>query len=94
MLQLGWHVDQDRFTDNTPLGPMNFTNIVAQHNPTAKRFLVLACHYDSLMLKGVENFVAATDSAVPCAMMLQLAKILANKPLKKSQNVRLTYYFL
>ncbi len=33
---------------------------------------MLACHYDSK--SHIANFVAATDSAVPCAMILNLAE--------------------
>lgn len=33
--------------------------------------LVLACHYDSKMMNG---FLGATDSAVPCAMLLEIAE--------------------
>ena len=46
--------------------------------------VVFACHYDSKYFQSFD-FVAATDSAVPCAMLLDLAKylqefILPNEP--------------
>lgn len=45
---LGWQVDLDSFQDETPVfGMLTFTNIIGTFNPTAKTFLVLACHYDS-----------------------------------------------
>lgn len=63
----------------TPYGALPFTNIIATLNPSAKRRLVLACHYDSKyyppQFHGRE-FQGATDSAVPCAMMLELARAL------------------
>jgi glutaminyl-peptide cyclotransferase len=37
--------------------------------------VVFACHYDSKYFQSFD-FVAATDSAVPCAMLLDLAKYL------------------
>jgi glutaminyl-peptide cyclotransferase len=58
-------------------GQVEFTNIVATLDPTATRRLVLACHYDS---KKIPNFIGATDSAVPCAILLELA-ILLKEPL-------------
>jgi hypothetical protein len=35
--------------------------------------LCIACHYDSKI--SPEGFVGATDSAVPCAMLLNLGKL-------------------
>lgn len=47
MKKLGWETTEDAFTDRTPIGNLNFRNIVAKLNPQADRFLMLACHYDS-----------------------------------------------
>ena len=44
-------------------------------NPDAPRKLVLACHYESKIMDG-GIFYAATDSAVPCAMMMNMAHVL------------------
>ncbi|CAF2548711.1 unnamed protein product [Rotaria sp. Silwood2] len=65
-----WNIELDTFDEMTPDGNVEFTNIVATLDPTASRRLVLACHYDS---KKLPNFVGATDSAVPCAILLDLA---------------------
>merc|ERR1719369_1158492 len=90
----GWNVEQDRFRDQTPLGQRQFTNIIATHDPRAARRLVIACHYDSKITP--RGFVAATDSAVPCAMMLNMAqtmkKYLEKKKQKKS-NLTLQFIF-
>uniref|UniRef100_A0A3Q3W2Z0 Glutaminyl-peptide cyclotransferase n=1 Tax=Mola mola TaxID=94237 RepID=A0A3Q3W2Z0_MOLML len=78
-LGAGWDVTEDKFRSETPYGPLPFTNLIATLNPSAKRRLVLACHHDSKyyppQLHGVE-FQGATDSAVPCAMILELARAL------------------
>jgi len=87
MQELGWNVESDPFEENTPIfGRLQFENIVATLNPNARRYLVLACHYDSKYYRE-NDFVGATDSAVPCAMMINLAHVL-DEPLKKtlSQN--------
>lgn len=82
---LQWTVEVDEFTDKTPnFGTLKFKNIVAKLNPNAERFLVLACHYDSKYFAEF-NFVGATDSAVPCAMMLNLAKVM-QKELNAAKN--------
>lgn len=78
MLSLGWEVGTDKFTANTPMGRKPFENIVATLDPAATRRLVLACHYDSKYTRE-GTFIGATDSAVPCAMMITLAKDLAPK---------------
>lgn len=76
-LSAGWSIETDEFTEQapSPYGEVKFTSVIATVNPSAPRKLVFACHYESKIMKdGV--FVAATDSAVPCAMMLNLAYVL------------------
>ncbi|KAJ9582682.1 hypothetical protein L9F63_022975, partial [Diploptera punctata] len=96
MQELGWNVESDPFEDDTPIfGKLKFENIVATLNPNAKRHLVIACHYDSKYYREY-NFVGATDSAVPCAMMINLAYVMA-EPLKKTlkqNDVGLRFIFL
>jgi len=84
--EYGWHVELDEFTDTTPFGPRQFTNVIATLNPDADRKLAIAAHYDSKLMnpENGKYFIAATDSAVPCAMMLDFAKTLSEK--KKSLN--------
>ncbi|CAL4076689.1 unnamed protein product [Meganyctiphanes norvegica] len=77
MKSLGWTVEEDSFQDSTPHGQKPFTNIIATLDPNAPRRIVLACHYDSKFWnKKNEIFIGATDSAVPCAMMINIAKTL------------------
>ncbi|KAF3844679.1 hypothetical protein F7725_007842 [Dissostichus mawsoni] len=78
-LGAGWEVTEDKFMSQTPYGPLPFTNLVATLNSSATRQLVLACHYDSKYYPPQwhgREFQGATDSAVPCAMMLELARAL------------------
>lgn len=77
-LSAGWSIDLDSFQSPTPRGQVTFTNVVAILDPTAPRRLLLACHYDSKALppdpRAPEKvFLGASDSAVPCAMILELA---------------------
>ncbi|XP_029923579.1 glutaminyl-peptide cyclotransferase-like a [Myripristis murdjan] len=77
-LSAGWTVDLDSFQSPTPRGQVTFTNIIAILDPSAPRRLLLTCHYDSKSLppdpRAPEKvFLGASDSAVPCAMILELA---------------------
>ena len=71
-----WHIETPSFVADTPLGKKNMTNIIATRDPGAARRLVLAAHYDSKHYpkeSGQAHFVGATDSAVPCAMLVDTA---------------------
>ncbi|KAI0064497.1 hypothetical protein BV25DRAFT_1800233 [Artomyces pyxidatus] len=75
---LDWHIDEDSFIGTTPYGPKNFTNVIATKDPNAPRRVVLAAHFDSKFFTTYpqNQFVGATDSAAPCAIMLDLAETL------------------
>ncbi|KAI0293610.1 glutaminyl-peptide cyclotransferase-like protein [Russula brevipes] len=75
---LDWHVEEDTFVDKTPYGFKNFTNVIATKDPDAPRRVILAAHYDSKYFGTYpkNQFVGATDSAAPCAMILDLAETL------------------
>ncbi|XP_066250696.1 glutaminyl-peptide cyclotransferase-like [Euwallacea similis] len=93
--KLGWNVDVDEFEAETPnFGRLTFKNIVGALNPVADRFLVLACHYDSKYFEN-EVFVGAIDSAVPCAMLLNLAQTLRSQldSIKSNSDLSLKFIF-
>lgn len=70
------NVELDEFSATTPVfGNLTFTNIIGKLNANADSYLALACHYDSKYFPN-EYFEAATDSAVPCSIMLNLLKTL------------------
>ncbi|XP_072517849.1 glutaminyl-peptide cyclotransferase [Salminus brasiliensis] len=80
-LSAGWSVEIDSFNSETPRGPINFSNILAVLDPMAPRRLLLACHYDTKSMSfgsrvPKQVFVGASDSAVPCAMILELVTAL------------------
>ena len=66
------------------MGRKKFTNIVGTLNPQACKRIVLACHYDSKYFQDFD-FLGATDSAVPCTMILELLRKLDPK-LKQHKN--------
>ncbi|KAF5373571.1 hypothetical protein D9758_000826 [Tetrapyrgos nigripes] len=86
---LDWTIEEDGFNDTTPLGIKEFTNIIATKDPQASRRVILAAHFDSKYFPHppADQFVGATDSAAPCAMMLDLAEAL--NPLLEARSKRL-----
>uniref|UniRef100_A0A182JYA9 Glutaminyl-peptide cyclotransferase n=1 Tax=Anopheles christyi TaxID=43041 RepID=A0A182JYA9_9DIPT len=77
MQQHGYTVELDEFDETVPiLGKLRFANVIASLNPKAERNLVLACHYDSKYFPN-QRFIGATDSSVPCAMLITIAALLA-----------------
>lgn len=85
---LNWFIKTDTFENETPIGTRKFENIIATLNQNADRYLTLACHYDSKYFTDFE-FVGATDSAVPCMQLINLAKVM-KKYLKTIKNVNST----
>lgn len=82
---LGWHLEKDTFTTDTPLRDggsrkTSFTNLIFTKNPKASRRLVLAAHYDSKPWVADQQFdgqfIGATDSAWPCALISELGRAL------------------
>ncbi|XP_077319336.1 glutaminyl-peptide cyclotransferase-like protein isoform X1 [Lithobates pipiens] len=99
-LSAGWTVDLDEFNAVTPRGTLSFGNIVATLNPSAPHRLVFACHLDSkwfLPDRRGRAFVGATDSAVPCALILEAITALNHRlqeHKKKGSSLTLQLFFL
>ncbi|XP_075464934.1 glutaminyl-peptide cyclotransferase-like protein isoform X2 [Ascaphus truei] len=99
-LSSGWTVDLDLFNAITPRGSLSFGNVVATLDPAAHRRLVIACHIDSkwFPLDGDGRpFIGATDSAVPCSLILEAVTVLDNRlrGLKdKGSSLTLQLFFL
>ncbi|ORY99423.1 hypothetical protein BCR43DRAFT_513538 [Syncephalastrum racemosum] len=83
---LGWRVEEDAFEAPTPLGTVAMKNIIVTSGDAGAPGLVLAAHYDSKLFEEFD-FVGATDSAAPCAMLLQLAT-----QLPAGANVRFIFF--
>lgn len=75
-----WTLSTQNSSDVTPVSKgkkVPFVNFMATRDPPWSRpgdvgRLVLVAHYDSKLTP--KDFIGATDSAVPCAMMLHVAK--------------------
>jgi len=71
-------VTQHSFEQGTVIGRKRFTNIIATLDPEVDRRLVLVAHYDSKILHN-QKFLGATDSALPVALLLNVALALDEK---------------
>lgn len=67
-----WQLESHTFTDQTPLGPKTFINQIFTHDPTASLRLILAAHIDSKITP--DQFIGATDSAAPVAIILEIVR--------------------
>ena len=86
----GYVVRTDTFTNSTPVGDRSFRNIIGSQQPEACDRLVFACHFDSKA--DISGFVAATDSAVPCAMLLAMAEKMAVAKVDAKMSLDLIFF--
>ncbi|XP_045171598.2 glutaminyl-peptide cyclotransferase-like isoform X2 [Mercenaria mercenaria] len=88
---LNWNIEDDTFTDNTPYGTKQFNNIIVTYEPEVKNKLVLSCHYESKNMTDRKGnaFIAATDSAIPCTILLDIASKLDCSLRRKRENRKL-----
>lgn len=72
----GLEPKREAFTDTTPIGPIQFTNVyadLAPADPQAK-WVLLVSHYDTKLSKEV--FVGANDAGSSTAALLEIARVL------------------
>ena len=94
MSAVGWMVEEDSFYEYTPYGNRHFSNVIATLSPGKSHRVVLACHYDSKLMPTV-RFVGATDSAVPCSLLMDSAFRLRSffQATKNSSSVSMAVYW-
>jgi glutaminyl-peptide cyclotransferase len=76
----GWKVTQQAFTDDTPRGKIAFVNLIATFagNDSAPSFLACS-HYDTKTF-DTARFVGANDGGSSTGLLLELARVLAQRP--------------
>jgi glutaminyl-peptide cyclotransferase len=76
----GWKVTRQPFTDTTPRGKVEFVNLVATFAAAdpAPSFLVCS-HYDTKIFETA-RFVGANDGGSSTGLLLELARVLAQRP--------------
>ena len=75
----GITIEQDKFTAQTPVGPLPGNNIIAKFEGSKPGLIVVAGHYDTLY--GRKDFVGANDGGASAGLLLELAQQLKGKKL-------------
>ncbi len=79
--QAGWRVREQEFTAQPPAGPpVAMTNVIGMREGEREQLILLAAHYDTKDIPGV-RFVGANDGASGTALLLEVARQLAARPL-------------
>jgi glutaminyl-peptide cyclotransferase len=85
--QLGWQTAEQRFTDHSPDGkPIEFCNLIARfsESPFSSKRVLIGAHFDTMPTQEFKA-IGATDGAANCAILVELASVLASHPALASQ---------
>ncbi len=82
----GWDLELQEFTDETPRGPIKFTNVIARFSATSARpapattqHAIVCSHYDTKRFSTIQ-FVGANDAGSSTGALLELARVLSLDP--------------
>jgi len=76
----GWKVERQSFEDETPRGKVAFVNLLATFNGKKSGPVFLVCsHYDTKTF-DTARFVGANDGGSSTGVLLELARVLAERP--------------
>jgi len=93
---LGWKTRRSTFQDNTPLGTMTFTNLLARFSPgyepdwSRSLTFVVGGHLDTKRYPDIE-FLGANDSGSSTGVMLEIARVLSEHK-EGALNVELAFF--
>jgi glutaminyl-peptide cyclotransferase len=76
---LGINGTEQHFDARTPMGPMKMANVIATLPGDRPERIILASHFDTKLFKEF-RFVGASDSASSTAAVLELARVLKDRP--------------
>lgn len=87
----GWDVERQKFTAETPHGPIEFINLIARFSasgahpaPRHTQRAIVSSHYDTKLFSTI-RFVGADDGASSTGALLELARVLALDPALAAQ---------
>ena len=76
----GWKVERQDFSDETPRGKVEFVNLIATFAAKESKPSFLVCsHYDTKTF-DTARFVGANDGGSSTGALLELARVLAERP--------------
>lgn len=92
-----WEVEPHEFSDETPRGPLKFTNIIARFSAVSGRpasratqQAIVCSHYDTKRFSTI-TFVGANDGGSSTGALLELASVLALDP-KLASKIELVFF--
>lgn len=84
----GWKVERQSFSDDTPRGKVQFVNLIATFGGSPS---FLACsHYDTKTFDNA-RFVGANDAGSSTGVLVELARVLAERP-ELASKVELVFF--
>jgi glutaminyl-peptide cyclotransferase len=75
----GWRVTRQTFTDTTPRGKIEFVNLIATYGKDSASSFLVCSHYDTKTF-DTARFVGANDGGSSTGVLLELARVLAQRP--------------
>jgi hypothetical protein len=76
----GWKVTRQPFTDTTPRGKVEFVNLVATFAAAGRAPSFLVCSHHDTKIFDTAKFVGANDGGSSTGVLLELARVLAQRP--------------
>ncbi|MES1157175.1 MAG: M28 family peptidase [Alphaproteobacteria bacterium] len=95
--RLGAPVIAQTWTEATPEGPKNYTNLIARFNPEARTRVIVGTHYDSIIRAYADAHTpngympGANNSASGVALLLETARAIHGSP--RQPNVGVDFIF-
>lgn len=83
LVQSGWSVIPQAFSDDTPRGKVGFVNLIARftspQKATRDRLFLVCSHYDTKTFDSI-RFVGANDGGSSTGALLEIARVLGGFP--------------
>lgn len=76
----GLNVEEDKFTAATPIGDLPMVNLIVRIPGASPNVVVVAGHYDTKRFDRFK-FVGANDGGSSAALVMELARVLAKRPM-------------
>jgi glutaminyl-peptide cyclotransferase len=75
----GWKVERQNFSDDTPRGKKQFVNLIATFGSQAAPSFLVCSHFDTKTFDNA-RFVGANDGGSSTGVLLEVARVLAERP--------------
>lgn len=96
LAKLGWETTRQTFTGITPVGPQEFTNLLARYSPdsdpdwSSSTPFLLCSHLDTKLFAEFE-FLGVNDSGSSTGVLVEMARVLSAKN-EGAKNVELVFF--